>query len=598
MLGCLLGGLCALPGASAQSLESALAPGKLIQGHAKWEDDCKSCHVRFDRAAQDGLCMDCHKDVARDLRARAGYHGRIPAQACRSCHTDHKGRDARTAQFDTRQFDHRLTDYTLQGRHEQLACASCHLPGRRFRDAPGACQACHAKNDVHKGRLGTACADCHTEARWTETRFDHTKTKFALTGRHATAACADCHRNRADFQDTPKTCIGCHRKQDDGARGHQGRFGERCDSCHGTKAWKPATFNHDTDTRYALRGKHRGAACGDCHTGPLQKQKLASDCIGCHRQDDKHRGTLGTQCESCHSERDWKERGRFDHGKTAFALLGKHVQVRCDACHRSLQFNEAPKACVGCHRSDDKHQGTLGDRCESCHQERDWKGTAGRFDHAQTKFPLRNAHAAPKLECQACHRDLRSLRATATACVACHGKDDRHQGQLGRECGQCHDDKSWRVAAFDHARTRFVLAGRHAAAACKDCHKTARYREAPRECVGCHRKDDRHQGVFGEACASCHNARNWVLWDFDHERRSAYRLDGAHRQVACEACHTQPAPAAKAVAPLAASCIGCHRRDDRHDGGFGNVCESCHITADWKRVSNRLQRTSPPGARP
>ncbi len=48
--------LCAAPArAQSPTLESALSPGALIQGHAMTEHDCMSCHIRFDRSAQDGL---------------------------------------------------------------------------------------------------------------------------------------------------------------------------------------------------------------------------------------------------------------------------------------------------------------------------------------------------------------------------------------------------------------------------------------------------------------------------------------------------------------------------------------------------------------
>ena len=91
-----LGLLCG-SGAWSQGIESIMSPGSLIQGHAKWEDDCKQCHVKFDRKAQDGLCMACHKEVGADVRAKTGFHGKNKPEACRSCHTDHKGSGARIA---------------------------------------------------------------------------------------------------------------------------------------------------------------------------------------------------------------------------------------------------------------------------------------------------------------------------------------------------------------------------------------------------------------------------------------------------------------------------------------------------------------------
>ncbi len=574
----------------AQSLESVLSPGRLTASHAKWEDECRSCHVPFDRAAQDRLCTDCHKDIGRDMRERTGFHGRARPQPCRACHTDHKGRDARIVAFDPKQFDHAQADFALRGKHRQTDCAKCHEPGKKYSAAPSDCNACHRKDDVHKGSLGAKCASCHGESNWKETSFDHGTTRFALTGKHADARCDACHKTSA-YKETPRSCYACHKGDDQAAKGHQGRFGEKCDDCHTDRGWKPATFNHDTDTKYALRGKHRGARCNDCHTGPVARVKLGTDCWACHQKDDKHKETLGRDCGSCHTERDWKEKAKFDHDKTEFPLLGAHASTRCDACHTSKVFNEAPKTCIGCHRKDDRHEGTLGTDCAACHGERDWKSTTGRFDHARTRFPLRNAHAAAKVACKDCHRDAKSYRPTPLDCLSCHRKDDKHEGQLGAKCESCHSDASWKNARFDHAATRFALLGRHAAVECKACHKSARYTEAPRECIGCHRKDDKHKQVFGEKCESCHNARAWTLWDFDHTKRTRWPLDGGHRRVACADCHVRPAPAGRLAAPLADTCVACHRKDDVHDGGFGARCETCHGVQKWKQVSNRVMRS-------
>lgn len=572
--------------APAQTIESALRPGELIQGHAKWEEDCGKCHVRFDRAAQDRLCMDCHKEVGQDVREHTGYHGRLKPQPCRSCHTDHRGRNARIVELDRKKFDHAQTDFTLRGKHRETECEKCHEPKKKFWQAPLDCASCHRKDDKHKGSLGPKCADCHTENNWKQTRFDHDKTRFPLTGKHVDVKCDDCHKD-AKYRDIPRTCIGCHRADDD-RKGHKGMFGERCESCHGTKVWKPSTFNHDTDTKYALRGKHRTAKCADCHTGHLYREKLTTACIDCHRKDDKHKGTLGRECGACHVERDWKETGRFDHGKTDFPLRGKHGDVKCVECHKNpASYKDTPKDCYSCHRKDDKHVGNLGVQCQECHVERDWKTTT-HFDHNRTKFPLRNAHAARKVQCKDCHADLQHFRKTPLECYACHKKDDKHEGQQGTKCESCHDDRDWKTTRFDHRQTRFPLLGRHVAVVCKDCHASSRFKDAPRDCFSCHKKDDRHKLKFGTACESCHNARAWGAWDYDHARRAKFVLDGAHAKVACESCHTRPAPAGRNAAEVGATCAGCHRRDDKHDGAFGAACDRCHTTEDWKRIRSRI----------
>ena len=69
----------------AQTLEGVLMPGKVIAGHAKIEQDCDKCHVKFNKAAQDGLCLDCHKEVgatfARRRAITAGSRSRRAAAA-------------------------------------------------------------------------------------------------------------------------------------------------------------------------------------------------------------------------------------------------------------------------------------------------------------------------------------------------------------------------------------------------------------------------------------------------------------------------------------------------------------------------------------
>ena len=578
--------------ASAQSIETLLAPGKVIQGHAKVEEDCAQCHVKFDRKAQDGRCMACHKDVGADVRARTGYHGRLKPQACNSCHTDHKGRGAQIVELDKKRFDHAQTDYRLRAKHEKVECDKCHQTGKKFRDAPQDCNACHKKDDEHKGGLGTKCADCHSESGWKDTSFDHDKkTKFALTGKHADAECKDCHKDNR-YKDTVKTCIGCHKKDDDSSKGHKGQYGDKCDSCHGTKAWKPAEFNHDTDTKYPLRGKHRATRCSDCHTGNLYRVQLSQDCYACHKDDDKHKESLGKDCGSCHSERGWKEPAKFNHDQTSFPLLGKHVDTECKDCHKSAMFKEAPKDCYSCHKKEDKHETTLGQACGDCHTERDWKSTKGRFDHDRTQFRLRNAHADGVLKCTACHKDLKSFRKTPQDCYSCHKKDDKHEGQQGKQCETCHSDKTWKTTRFDHAQTRFPLTGKHLPVNCEKCHETSRFKDAPSECVACHRKEDKHKQRFGEQCEKCHNTRSWAIWDFNHSRRTDYALEGAHLKVACESCHVRPASKGQLAAPVGVACIGCHRKDDLHEGQFGTRCETCHTTGNWKTVAGRMSGTA------
>ena len=423
-------------------------------------------------------------------------------------------------------FNHDQTNYPLKGGHRRIAakCDSCHKPGVKFRSAPHECQACHKKDDVHKGKLGPKCEQCHSVDNWKVPDFDHDKTRFKLEGGHAKAKCRDCHADQT-YKDTPRECIDCHKKKDD-TDGHHGKFGAKCATCHNAVKWKESLFDHARDAKYALKGKHADAKCDTCHKEPLYTVKLPSRCIACHRKDDNekgHKGGLGEKCESCHNEKSWKG-AAFDHDRDSdYPLTGKHRDVKCASCHKAgvtgtagAPREKAPRDCIGCHRRDDAdkgHKGKFGEKCETCHTTKLWKDVTFSHDR-DTKYPLKGKHA--KATCVSCHTGQLYKDKTATDCIACHRKDDNekgHKGSLGTQCEACHSVNGWRVDAFDHNKSRFPLVGSHVRVECKKCHQTVAFKDAPRECNGCHEKDDVHKRRLGIDCQSCHNARTWKSWN-------------------------------------------------------------------------------------
>ncbi len=90
------------------------------------------------------------------------------------------------------------------------------------------CASCH--EDVHKGQLGADCQRCHNITDWKQAKqFDHSKTKYPLTGMHAQVACEKCH-----FPSGPDkavkysgikfdACIDCHTDP------HKGSFKGTCE---------------------------------------------------------------------------------------------------------------------------------------------------------------------------------------------------------------------------------------------------------------------------------------------------------------------------------------------------------------------------------
>src|SRR5256885_4490446 len=70
--------------AEAVNPETLLMPGKLSAAHVKYEEQCSLCHDRTDRNRQTQLCLDCHKEIAGDLKQRRGFHGKFPGIDVRS----------------------------------------------------------------------------------------------------------------------------------------------------------------------------------------------------------------------------------------------------------------------------------------------------------------------------------------------------------------------------------------------------------------------------------------------------------------------------------------------------------------------------------
>jgi hypothetical protein len=633
--------------ANADTLESVMMPGKVIEGHVKWEDNCQKCHKRFDKAGQNNLCRDCHEDIHKDIVQQRGFHGKTKSgKPCAECHTEHKGRTANIVVLDQKTFDHKETDFQLKGGHigEKATCKACHQSGKKYRDAPSSCISCHKKDDKHKNALGDKCADCHVDKSWKEIDFDHDKSDFKLRGAHAksTVVCKDCHKD-SQFKKTPKTCYACHQKDDE----HRGVFGQKCADCHLDKSWKETTFDHTKDGKFALLGKHHSAKCSSCHQAA--NQKLARTCIGCHSKDDVHKGTLGDKCGSCHNERNWGKASEFNHDlDTKFPLKYKHKTAKCEVCHTTgAKFKKLPLDCYSCHKKEDVHKGKLGENCEECHNAKDWKKS--NFNHDKTKFPLRGKHKpAPceschvngleeklktgcndchqkddphksvfgancekchndadwkktfrfdhtkdtkyplkgkhiKTKCEACHKPppAPAKLSPASTCYSCHLGDDVHKGSEGKTCEKCHTETTWKVKDFDHNKTDFPLLGRHAPVECSKCHLTGKFKEAKKDCYSCHQKDDEHKKKLGTLCADCHNVRDWGVWDFNHDTRTKYKLDGGHVGVTCLDCHRIPF---EGKVRQSSACYSCHADDDVHGGSFGLQCDRCHVNADFRDI--------------
>jgi hypothetical protein len=587
--------LCLLLGASAARADF-FSPGDLARAHAHLEglSNCTKCHEAGQKLSQE-RCLACHTELAESIREGDGFHGRLPEAeraACHTCHREHHGRDFSLVDWGPKKlegFSHAAkTGFALEGKHANVKCAECHEPRlvldekvralleknpkrKTFLGLSTACKACHY--DEHRGQLGTQCGECHTPKAWKPpTGFDHTKVGWALEGAHRKVSCTGCHTTTetapapagtfpaprsttyARYEELPHaSCADCHEDP------HQGRFGERCESCHTVESWrqirnaqKSVEF-HDK-TRFPLRGLHVDVACKSCH-GPFPGQAARfrglsfGSCEACHA--DAHLGQLAgpggrsPPCDQCHSV-DGFSPARFDveaHAKTSWPLEGAHRAVACTGCHREepALARKVPA---------------------SVRQELARKRRPALFNFLLFDFPSQSLK-----RCESCH-------------------EDPHGGQFSAQegCAACHQVESFHALGFQHDRdSRFPLTGKHASAACAACHPTAlvkgreqvRYRPLETDCAACH--EDVHAGQFAPAqgqptdCARCHDTAGFTPTRFVHAQPfTDFLLVGRHTGLSCEKCHPS-VPVGNGLEVrrykgLPRTCEGCHA--DAHHGAF------------------------------
>jgi hypothetical protein len=533
-------------------LAQFFSPGKLARPHSNLEglEKCNKCHQE-EKGLAARLCLDCHTELAARVSKGAGFHGHMKSeerQACQTCHPDHRGLDFSMIEWERGRdaFEHQRTGWPLKGAHAKRPCNDCHQRPfivdasiRRMLDKhPKAttylglserCDSCHF--DEHRGQLGRDCAKCHDEKTWKpQPGFDHQKTAFVLQGKHKEVPCGKCHPNL-------------------------------------------------TEEKLIANAVPRPRAATFMEMKPIEHKT----CESCH--SDPHKGTLGRDCASCHSEVGWKivriDKGRDTsfHDKTRYPLRGGHVGVPCHSCHGPFPGQPAKfkglafGACTDCHQ--DAHLGQLKAvalgkpmACDTCHSVAGF--TPVRYEleqHAKTSFPLTGAHkAAP--------------------CRGCHPNDDRLAALV---------PASVRRTLAQHKRPeRFSFAVLHP-------------NKSPQQCSGCH--DDVHRGQFlgdksPQDCATCHQTTSFADVKFDHDRQSRFPLTGKHKKASCSGCHKlekpQRGPAFVRYRPLSSACGGCHR--DVHQGQFltasaegapplvtsiegqgkARDCDFCHETKGFK----------------
>ena len=219
--------------------------------------------------------------------------------------------------------------------------------------------------------------------------------------------------------------------------------------------------------------------------------------------------------------------------------------------------------------------------------------------------------------CSQCHESGAEI--TGNKCLTCHteirkqldAKEGFHFANSASSCVTCHKEHLGRDSkitkfdetSFEHAKSGFTLAGKHAAVRCDQCHSEKNIRSAEvlkslttfphktylgldRKCVSCHA--DRHGGTVSVQCQTCHTLNSWIpATAFEHSR-AKFVLAGKHAPVECMKCHEGIRK--KAATDLVlftskpfADCAPCHTSP--HGLKFADkTCRSCHAAESWTSV--------------
>lgn len=272
---------------------------------------CQGCHAdvhggQLARTPGAGACADCHKvngwtpstvDAAAHAKAGFPLEGEHATATCRSCHgVERTGLPplAATPAMGTAKFRFALAE---------KECASCHVDPHAGRFAAGGARA-----------KATGCAACHDARRFrpsTAGITQHADYGFPLDGAHGATPCVACHKELGAPGPRPasslvkaggrfpalafeakRDCAACHENVH-GTQFADLRDGGRCESCHGTERFVPASkFDHDRTTSFPLRGGHEGVACNRCHPtdlasrvpGRLIWRPVSGKCESCHKE--------------------------------------------------------------------------------------------------------------------------------------------------------------------------------------------------------------------------------------------------------------------------------------------------------------------------
>lgn len=222
---------------------------------------------------------------------------------------------------------------------------------------------------------------------------------------------------------------------------------------------------------------------------------------------------------------------------------------------------------------------------------------------------LSAAHVSLANTCAACHTPVAGP--VDAKCIGCHANNasllqrqpTSFHANIG-DCAQCHIEHQGvnaRLTVMDHSTlARIGLRLLDRAPSDSEAKQTATelltwVRQGPMfplganespvatlemtlNCSSCHSTKDRHVGLFGRECATCHGTTQWTIAEFRHP---------SPRSVDCAQCHqAPPSHYMEHFAMVSKRTVGLENLGGRQccDNVQVNQCYRCHQTTSWNDI--------------
>jgi len=225
--------------------------------------------------------------------------------------------------------------------------------------------------------------------------------------------------------------------------------------------------------------------------------------------------------------------------------------------------------------------------------------SAGYWQEFASPGVLSKAHDFLDSDCRSCHSPVAGP--VAQNCIVCHANNEpllqrqptafHSSVQSCRECHGEHAGVGVKPTIMDHsALTRIGIKQLDDADLGENSVQRVGYwidaerkvgqgwsmpylsaQERVLDCAACHTLDDRHFGLFGQDCASCHSTSSWDLSEFRHP---------APTNASCSQCHQAPPSHYMNHFDMVSRPVAL-KPDARVD-----QCYTCHQTTAWPDIKD------------